>query len=433
MPYTVGLYTLGCKVSQYETEAIAEAFEGRGFSVRDFDGVCDVYVINTCTVTAESDRKSRQMIRRAHHRNPHAPVLVTGCYAQRNPDAISRLPGVCAVTGSRDKMCLPDLALECLRQQPAAPLTRVGNLTGGFEPMSISHAPRTRAYVKIQDGCGCRCAYCAIPYARGPVCSKPACQVLEEVNRLCAAGSREIVLTGIETAAYGADLDRFGLTDLLELLERESAAERLRLGSMSPDYLMRPGVIERLAGLNKLAPHLHLSVQSGSDRILRAMRRRYLVTHMRSAMAQLRAQIPGIQFTADVIVGFPGEDEEMFAETAAFLEEARFLQLHVFVYSRRAGTPAADFPDQVPEEVKHERSNRLVAIGQKTRAEVLQEMVTAARPVSVILETKRGSVWHGHSAAYAMVETPAQTGDSQGDMLSVVPVGQRDGILLCRR
>ncbi len=429
MAYTVGLYTLGCKVSQYETEAIAEDFERRGFLCRDFSEVCDVYVINTCTVTAESDRKCRQIIRRAHKQNPAARIMVCGCYAQTTPDDIMKLPGVAYVCGTGGKMQIAARAADLLSAPPASPLCAVTRVEDEpFEPMSITRAPRTRAYLKIEDGCSCRCTYCAIPGARGNVRSKPVSDVLAEVSTLAARGVREIVLTGIETAAYGEDMGDIRLIDLLETLDTRADTPRLRLGSLSPE-LMRPDFVRRFSALTRVTPHLHLSMQSGSDAILRGMRRRYNTEMAISSLAALRAAMPRVQFTTDMMVGFPGETDGMFEETLDFCRRARFLDMHVFAYSRRPGTPAADFPGQVPESVKHERSARLILLKNEIRDSILAELCAAGEPLPVLFETRDGDHDTGHSDTYVEVRVPVGEIDPRGELYSVRPLRTQDGIL----
>ena len=267
---TVGLYTLGCKVSLYETEAIAESFERAGFSVLPFDEVCDVYVINTCTVTAESDAKSRKYIRRAVRKNPSAVVIAVGCYTQRAPDEVAEIPGVSAVIGTADKLSAVDVAMKLLDGVATVPVVSSGDLSEAtFEPMCITRAPRTRAYVKIEDGCECRCTYCAISAARGPVRSKRPEDVISEVEGLSAPGTQEVVLTGIETGSYGADLDSdYDLADLLCELDRRHSCTRIRLGSMAPE-LLSERFVSRVSGLSILVPHYHVSMQSGSSAVLR--------------------------------------------------------------------------------------------------------------------------------------------------------------------
>ena len=421
MPYRVGFCSLGCKVSQYETEALAERFAAAGFTVSDFDAVCDVYVVNTCTVTVESDRKSRQMIRRAIRTNPDAAVIVTGCSSQLHPDGIAAIKGVSYVSGNDRKMDLPEVALELLSRPKTAAVNAVRDLAGvPFERAAITRAPRTRAFVKIEDGCNCRCAYCAIPLARGPVRSKAPSDVLDEVRALVASGTREIVLTGIETAAYGIDLDGYRLVDLIEDVANKTAVERIRLSSLAPE-MMTPSVIERLAGIDKLAPHFHLSLQSGSDAVLAGMRRPYRTKQVREAIAALRESIPGVTFTTDVIVGFPGETEENFCETVAFCREARFLRLHVFPYSPRPGTPAADFPNQVDGEEKHRRVRELVKVGREVARDLLSDLIAAKTPLSVLFETRDGEYVTGHSENYIEVRIKTEK-DLSGQIFRVLPV-----------
>ncbi len=429
----MGFYTLGCKVSQYETEAVAEAFEKEGFLRTPFSEACDVYVINTCTVTQESDRKSRQVIRRALKQNPDALVMVMGCYAQTSPDEVAAIRGVSYVSGSDGKMRLPERASELLATRKKAPFVEVGEIEKvAFEPMCITRAPRTRAYVKIEDGCECRCTYCAIPGARGGVRSKPMEDVLCEVARLAAGGSREIVLTGIETASWGRDLGDLSLIDLLEELDRRTDTPRIRLGSLSPE-LIRPEFVERFARLTKVTPHLHLSMQSGSDDILRAMRRRYNTAMALNALAELRAACPDITFTTDMMVGFPGESERHFEETLDFCREAKFLDMHVFAYSRRKGTPAADFPHQVPEAEKHARSARLIALKTEIRATLLEKTVREGRPLSVLFETLENGFLHGHSDAYMEVSVPYEGHDLRGEIAAVRPVRAEGGIIYAEK
>lgn len=424
--YTVGLYTLGCKVAQYETEAIAEDFARRGFSLRDFSEPSDVYVINTCTVTAESDRKCRQFIRRAVGRNPAALVMVCGCYAQTSPEEVARIPGVAYVCGTGGKMKLAEAALALLAARPASPVMAVTDVwQEGFEPMCVAHAPRTRAYVKIEDGCSCRCTYCAIPLARGAVRSKAPEDVLREVAALAAGGSREVVLTGIETAAYGEDLGNVRLIDLLEMLDRREDTPRLRLGSLSPE-LIKPDFVARFARLEKAVPHMHLSMQSGSDNVLRGMRRRYNTEMALSALSALRAAVPNVQFTTDLMVGFPGESDADFEETLSFCRKARFLDVHVFAYSRRPGTVAAEMDGQVAEEIKRQRSARLIAEKNKIRDEILFEIAAAKEPLSVLFETKEKDGYHGHTDSFIEVCVSSDT-DIRSSICSVIPERAEDG------
>ncbi len=429
MAYTVGLYTLGCKVSQYETEAIAEAFEALGFERRPYSQVCDVYVINTCTVTSEADRKGRQCIRRALHKNPDAVVMVCGCYAQTSPAEIAAIDGVSYITGTYGKLEIPRMALRLLGMPKAAPVIAVTPTDEApFENMCVKHSPRTRAYVKIEDGCECRCTYCAIPGARGRVRSKPMDAIMEEVKLLAGGGTQEVVLTGIETASWGVDLQGPRLIDLLERLDAAQIVTRIRLGSLSPE-VMTSDFVSRVAKLPTVTPHFHLSIQSGSDTILKAMRRRYLSQKALENIRLLREEIPDVQLTTDMMVGFPGETEALFLETMAFTEQARFLDMHIFTYSRRPGTPADTFPDQVSESVKQERSRRLMLLRDTIQAEILCGIVERGTPLRMIPETREGGFWHGHSDSFIPLTVTDGACVKQGAPLMVTPVSYQDGVV----
>ena len=434
---TVATQTLGCKVSQYESEAIAEAFETVGYEVRSFDKVCDVYVINTCTVTQESDRKSRQMIRRAIKRNPFAIVCVCGCYSQTSPDEVAGISGVAIVIGTKNKLALPRLVQEVKAMRiegDFSVLVQSETLDEAeFEPMCITRAPRTRAYVKIEDGCECRCTYCAIPGARGPVRSKAPEDVIREVEALYRSGVREIVLTGIETASYGADFTNgYRLGDLLMNLDQRGSAERIRLGSLTPE-LMTENFVEKIGSLSVLVPHFHLSMQSGSDGVLRRMKRRYNIRMAKEALARLRDAIPRVEFTTDLMVGFPGESEEEFEETLMFVREARFLDIHVFAYSRRPNTPASTYEGQVPEEVKRYRSATLIALKNEIRDQILDGYIKERIPLEVVMEKRHedGSYSsHADSFVEVKVRVPEGCRDLHGEIVTVVPVSHENGVII---
>ncbi len=419
--YTVGLYTLGCKVSQYETEAIAEAFEELGFTRLDFSDTCDVYVINTCTVTAEAGRKCRQVIRRAVSENPHAAVMVTGCHSQTNPEEIKEIIGVSYIGGTADKLSIPKKALELLDSRPDSPIYSVTPLDGEkFEDMLVRTPPRTRAYVKIEDGCECRCSYCAIPDARGPVRSKEMDKVIEELRYLADTGVREVVLTGIEIASYGRDLgDGYRLIDLLEKIEALSLPTRIRLGSLTPE-LLRAEFIERISRLKCITPHFHISMQSGCDKTLAAMRRRYNIKMAEESLSALRNAIDGVTFTCDMIVGFPDETEEDFCATCEFVRKTRFLDMHIFAYSKRKNTPAASYKNQIPEEEKKKRSQILHTLQREITQSLLDGVVQKGKPLSVLFETYRDGVWTGHSDSY--IEVCVKTDrDLHAQTLDVIP------------
>ncbi len=433
---TASVLTLGCKVNQYESEAIAEALAAAGVEIRPSHDRCDIYVINTCTVTAESDRKSRQLVRRMMEKNPEAYILVTGCSAQAHATRMAAIPGVDCVVGNRHKLAVAEHALGLLAagKKPAGPIVDVPSLAGSaFEPMTITHFSRTRAYVKIEDGCESRCAYCAIPAARGPIRSKPMVDVLREVSALSARGCREIVLTGIETGAWGRDLGTARLGDLLTAVDTLPHVGRIRLGSLDPT-VMTEAFAAQLAGLRSPAPHFHLSMQSGCSRTLARMRRKYNAEQAMAAMERVRRVLPTVQFTTDMIVGFPGETEEEFAETLAFARRARFLHIHVFPFSRRDGTPAATMPDPVPEAVKHARVKALSRVSEESCAAILDEVLaTPDRLLSVLPETRGEGFFTAHTPDFLEVrvvsDSPLSDGEQwvrplrrEGEVLIAAPV-----------
>ena len=434
----VGLYTLGCKVSQYETEAVAERFSSHGFAVCDFSDVCDFYVVNTCTVTAESDRKCRQLIRRAAKTNPECIILVMGCYSQRASARIAELPRVFGVVGTENKLSLVEIAenmrADILSGRVPTQYVSVTDLENAtFEPMCIRHAPRTRAYVKIEDGCDCRCTYCAIAPARGSVRSKLPSDVIDEVLGLYKNGTREIVLTGIEIGSYGKDFaDGYGLAELLSELDADGCAERIRLGSLAPELVTRE-FVDKIAGLKVLAPHFHLSLQSGSDSVLARMRRRYNSAMAMAVVDYIREKIPRATFTADLMVGFVGEGEDDFDRTVDFVRRARLLDAHVFAYSRREGTPAALYEGQVDEKTKRARSEKLIKVKNEVRDSVLDEIVACGAPLSVIAENEDGAGYYtAHSDTYVEVKFKSARSNLSGEMVDVVPVSHKNGVVYAK-
>lgn len=427
--YTVALYTLGCKVSQYETEAVAEAFADSGFTVCDFDSVADVYVINTCTVTEESDRKSRQFIRRAIRRNPEAKVIVMGCYSERAAESIAAISGVGAVIGTDGKLRAVPLAKGLLSGEiKPGHISLLPLSAGGFERMSIRRAPRTRAYVKIEDGCDSKCTYCAIKEARGRVRSKPREDVISEVEALSRNGICEVVLTGIEVAAYGKDFeDGYGLCDLLFELDRRESCERIRLGSLAPE-LIGENFANTVSKLSILVPHFHVSLQSGSDSVLSRMKRRYNRGRALENIERLKRLIPNACFTADIMVGFPGESEEDFLQTADFVRRAALLDAHVFTFSRRVGTEAYDMPGQIPEQLKRYRTRRMIEIKNEIRDKTLCEIVSGGRLLPSVFESFDGEYYVAHSDTFAEVRCPSKM-DITGKLLYVKPLSHKDGVI----
>ncbi len=426
--YTVGLYTLGCKVSLYETEAVAESFRALGFEVCPFDSVCDVYVINTCTVTRESDAKSRKYIRRAVRNNPSAVVCVIGCYSQNSPEEVKEIEGVSVVLGTRDKMRVAEYALDSLSAKHLGQIVDVGELSGiPFEPMKIKRAERTRAYVKIEDGCECKCTYCAISAARGPVRSKPKEDIISEVETLSAAGTNEIVLTGIETGSWGVDLKECGLADLILCLDSRKSCGRIRLGSMAPE-LVTEEFLKKISSAEIMTPHIHLSVQSASSSVLRGMKRRYNSEMLYRCVDNIKKYMPEAEITADLMVGFPGETDADFKETFDFVSKAGLLDAHVFAYSKRRGTPAAEYPGQIPDEVKNERSEALIKEVGRVKLLTLEKIINRQKNIEVVFETQEDGGYIGHSASYAEVFAESER-DVRGENLLVKPLYQKNGII----
>ena len=351
----VSFYTLGCKVNQYETQAMEQILKQMGVEIGSFDEVCDGYVINTCTVTGEADRKNRAVIRRCRRRNPEAVIGVCGCYSQVDPEA-ARTLGADVLSGSGGRAAFLQLMLQALRTRQGGERLDDALARRDFERLPAGGLEgRTRAMLKVQDGCSNFCSYCIIPFARGPVRSMPAAEAVAEAKALCDRGFREIVLTGIEIASWGRDLP--GKPSLRSLVEALCAAVpvRVRLGSLEPRIVDRE-FCEKLAKFDNLCPQFHLSLQSGSDTVLRRMNRKYDAARYCESVGLLREFFPGCAITTDLIVGFPGETEAEFAESLAFLEKCAFAQVHVFPYSRRPGTPADRLPGQILRKEKARRS-----------------------------------------------------------------------------
>ena len=383
----VTFYTLGCKVNQNETGALAQLFEENGYTVVSYEEGADVYIVNSCTVTNFGDQKSRKWLRRAKRENPGAVTVLTGCYPQAFPEEAAKITEADVVTGSGNRHAiLADVQKVLDGEQTRVVDIRPHEKGEQFEELPMDKfAEHTRAFVKVEDGCNRRCAYCVIPRARGPVRSRDEASVLEELRRLAEAGYKEVVLTAISLPSYGTDSG----TSLVELIEKAAEVpgiERIRLGSLDPDMLHAED-IRRMAAVKKLCPQFHLSLQSGCDKTLRTMRRPYTTAQYADIAAQLRQAFgaENVSFTTDVIVGFPGETEEDFEASMDFVTGMRFLKVHVFPYSRREGTAAFDFPDQLPEHEKEARSHRMTAAVEEVRAAEVAAM--QGRTASVLLET----------------------------------------------
>ena len=375
----IAAHTLGCKVNQYDTEAMLEAFERAGWAIVPFDsGEADVYLVNTCTVTGTGDQKSMRLIRHLGREFPGSDIIVAGCLAQRDAARVS-LPGVRLVIGTQRRGEVVTLYERALVQEE--PLVAVGALRGAaFEPLFVSrHEGKTRAVMKIQEGCDRWCSYCVIPSVRGPVRSMPLAAVKAEAERLAAAGYAELVLTGIHLASYGRESGE-RLIDAIRAAHDAPGVRRVRLGSLEP-LVVTEEFCAAVKEMPKLCPQFHLALQSGCDSVLSRMKRRYTTAEFREAAGKLRACRPGCALTTDVLTGFPGETEEEAAATLAFVEEIGFARIHVFPYSRRAGTLADRMGGQVPQAVKRERTAKLIELGNKLEASYAKEMIGTVKEV----------------------------------------------------
>ena len=422
----VSFYTLGCKVNQNETGALQQLFEQNGYLLAGEGESADVYVVNSCTVTNFGDQKSRKWLRRAKRENPGAVTVLTGCYPQAFPEEAAAIPEADVVTGtgSRHKI-LADVA-KVLDGSESRVVDIIPHARGEkFEELPLERfEDHTRAFIKIEDGCDRRCAYCVIPRARGPVRSRDAQSILGELHALAAAGYKEVVVSGISLPSYGKD-NGSSLLEILEKIDEVPGIERVRLGSLDPDMLSAQD-ITRLAKLKKLCPQFHLSLQSGCTATLRRMRRPYTAEQYSEVVDALRAAFAPrlISFTTDLIVGFPGETEQDFLESMAFVEKIGFLKVHVFPYSRRSGTPAADFPDQIPEHEKASRSHRMTEAAEAVRARVAAGMQGLTVPV--LLETAlSATTYTAYTPQYLPVAVQAP-GHKCGEIVNV-RLGEWDG------
>lgn len=407
---SVAFHTLGCKVNHYETEAIWQLFKENGYERTDFEKKSDVYVINTCTVTNTGDKKSRQVIRRAIRQNPDAVICVTGCYAQTSPAEIMAIPGVDIVVGTQERTKMLGYIEQYKMERK--PINAVGNIMKNrvYEELDVpAFTDRTRASLKIQEGCNNFCTFCIIPWARGLMRSRDPQEVVRQAQQLVDAGYLEIVLTGIHTGGYGEDLKDYNLAQLLRDIETNvKGLKRLRISSIEASQLSDE-VIDVLKQSNIVVRHLHIPIQSGSDTVLKRMRRKYTMEFFANRLDRLRDALPDLAITSDVIVGFPGETEEEFMETYNFIRDQRFSELHVFPYSKRTGTPAARMDDQVDEEVKNERVHRLITLNDQLAVEYASRFegeVLEIIPEEVITSETGEMMVEGYTDNYLKVAIP---------------------------
>ena len=397
----IAIYTLGCKVNQYETQAMEQELTRRGHEIVPFDGAADAYIVNTCSVTAVSDKKSRQMIRRCRKLNEHAVVAACGCYVQTHSDEAAGL-GLDLIAGTGDRMAFLDLLEQAAREKEPLALLDDALRRRAFEVLPAGGmAERTRAMLKVEDGCVNFCTYCIIPYARGPVRSLPKAEAVAQTRRLREEGYRELVITGIEISGWGHDLKNGEtLIDLLEAVSDAAGDMRLRLGSLEPRTITKD-FCRRAARLPNLCPHFHLSMQSGCDDTLRRMNRKYDTARFYESVSLLRQYFDRPAITTDLITGFPGETEEEFAQTLAFIEKCGFAAMHIFPYSVRPGTKAAAMPDQCTAAVKERRAARAAETAERMKQAYLRGCIGQTYPV--LFEQEKGGLYVGHAPNYCQV------------------------------
>lgn len=407
-------FALGCKVNQYESEAIAELFQEKGYEIVSIEEEADVYVINTCTVTNFGDKKSRQLIRKVKRQNENAIVAVVGCYAQTAPQELMQVEGVNLVIGTKDRAQIVEM-VENYKMENGVE-NHVSDIMKErvFEPLSIQKlANRTRAYLKIQDGCSQYCSYCIIPYARGPIRSREPQEVIAEVKRLAENGFKEVVLTGIHVASYGKDRRDTSLLEILRQVHEVEGIERIRFSSIEPNVVTEE-FSQAIADMPKVCDHFHLSLQSGCDKTLKEMNRKYDTEKYRQAAAILRKYLPEVALTTDIIAGFPGETEEDFQASYDFAKEIGFAKIHAFPYSPKRGTPAAARKDQLLNAVKAERSHRLIELSDQMADDFIQAYV--GKDVEVLYERAVGEgVYEGHTTNYIKVR-----GTSEKDLTNQI-------------
>ena len=398
----VAFITLGCKVNQYETNAMAQKFIEKGYTVIEEKEKADIYVINTCTVTNMSDRKSRQMLRRVKETNPNAIVVAVGCYVQVTKKELEQIPEIDIILGNNEKADIVTYVENYIKDNiKKAEIDDVLHKTDFVEFGDITFTEKTRAVIKVQDGCDRFCSYCIIPYARGRVRSRRPEHIISEVKAIAQKGIKEIIITGIHIASYGKDFKNgYVLIDLLEELNKIEGIKRIRLGSLEP-LLITQEFMERLVKLDKICHHFHLSLQSGCDETLKRMNRRYNTLQFKEIVELLRKYYKDVILTTDIIVGFPQETEEEFTQTYKFLEEIKFYKMHIFKYSQRKGTKAAIMPNQIDGNIKEERSKKLIELSDKNQLEYNQKYCN--QKVEVLFEEEKEGIYYGHTENYLLV------------------------------
>ena len=400
----VAFFTLGCKTNQYETNGMIQKFIEAGYEICELKDCPDIYIVNTCTVTNISDRKSRQALRKVKQQNPYAIVVAVGCYAQVAKDDLEKMEEIDIVLGNKEKKEIVKYIEQFLNEKNTkiVDITDISKQKDFDEYGFVTYSERTRTTIKIQDGCNNFCTYCLIPYARGRIRSRKKDNILEETKKVANSGIKEIVLTGIHIASYGKDFDdNYFLIDLLEDLNKIEGIERIRLGSLEPTIIDEE-FVQRLKKLNKVCKHFHLSLQSGCDETLKRMNRKYTTNEFEEVTKLLRANFENANLTTDIIVGFPGETDEEFEKTYTFLKNINFYKMHIFKYSKRTGTPAATMPNQVDGNIQEKRSNKLLELSMENQ--IRYNLSYVGKTVDVLFEEKNEDFWIGHTDNYMIVK-----------------------------
>ena len=406
MKKTVAFYTLGCKVNQYETNAMEQQFIKKGYEVVDNTEKANIYVINTCTVTNMAERKSRQMLRRVKDINKSAILVVCGCYAQVAKDELEKIPEIDIILGINEKNNIVEIVEEYIKEHEVKEKISDVSIQSEFLDFGdVTYTEKNRAVIKVQDGCNMFCSYCIIPYARGRIRSRKIESVVSEITKIAEQGIKEVVITGIHVASYGKDLENENvrLIDLLEAINKIEGIERIRLGSLEPT-LIDEEFAKRLSKLEKICDHFHLSLQTGCDETLKRMNRKYTTYRYKESTEILRKYYPNVSFTTDVIVGFPGETDEEFDKTYEFLRSIDFYRMHVFKYSPRRGTVAEKMPNQINGNIKEERSNKLIELSNQNENKHNKEYI--GKKVKVLFEEYEEGFFKGHTTNYIMVKVP---------------------------
>lgn len=422
----IATYTLGCKVNQYETRAIEEMFINKGYDIVPFDNKADIYIINTCTVTSISDRKSRQIIRRAKNISPNSKIVVIGCYSQNSPEEVANIKDVNLVIGTTDKQKIVQ-EVENITKDSKKIMVRDIFEQKDFEDINISStSAHTRAFLKIQDGCDRYCSYCIIPYTRGKVRSKKKEKIIDEVRILSDNGYKEIVLTGIHLASYGKDLKDEKLESVIKEINKIDGIKRIRLGSVEP-MLINEEFLSEISRCDKFCPNFHLSLQSGSDETLKRMNRRYTAEEFYKSVVKIRDYYPNAMLTTDIIVGFPGETEEEFTQTYKYLKKIKFYQTHIFKFSPRKGTKAYEMPEKISPQIKSERSKILLSLSEKNKSDYEEKMIGSIE--EVLFEEMEDGYYTGHTKNFVKVYI-SSIQDLSGKIKSVKIVDRKEGRLI---